>query len=437
MKKNEIYEMTITGMGAEGEGVGRIDSFVVFVPFALIGEFIRVQILKVTKSYAHGKLLDILTPSPHRVTPECRYFAKCGGCALWHMDYQSELQYKTQKVKDALIRIGKIDIEVPDTLSSGEFCRYRNKALFPVSVSGVGLFAPRSHRLIKIESCLIQDNITDKIIKIIDASGIIPYDEVTHSGEVRHILIRKGNGIMVCIVTRTPEFLGKDELINELSKLDNVKSIIQNINPNKTNVALGGKNVTLWGDEFVTTNLFNLTFKVSPNTFFQVNTAATHILYETAKDFAELDGTQNVLDLYCGIGTISLYFSQWAKHVTGVEIVPQSVENARKNAVLNNIQNATFELGSAKDFSNTRFYEVVVLDPPRKGCDLELINSLINLKSSKIVYISCNPSTLARDLNLLSAVYDVKKVQPVDLFPRTPHVETVVLLQKRCETTAK
>ena len=431
MKKNEIHEITITGMGAEGEGVGRVDDFVVFVPFTLIGEIVQIQILKVTKSFAHGKVLKVISPSPNRVSPECSYFARCGGCTLWHMNYPSELEYKTQKVKDAIARIGKLDTAVMDTLGTGEYCRYRNKALFPVGLEGAGLFAPRSHRLVKIDSCLIQDAITDKIIKIIDDSKIVPYDETSHSGEVRHILIRKGNGLMVCIVTRTQNFSGRNDLIEKLSRVAGVKSIIQNINPNKTNVALGNQNITCWGEDFITANLFDLTFKISPNTFFQINTDATHTLYETAKNFAQLDDTQNVLDLYCGIGTISLYLSRYAKKITGVEIVQQSIQNARENAALNGIKNATFILGAAEGFSPKEPFEVVVLDPPRKGCDLKLINTLINLNSEKIIYISCNPATLARDLSLLSGAYELKKVQPIDLFPRTPHVETVVLLQKR------
>lgn len=440
LKKNEEFLIDITGNGSEGEGVGRVDGLAVFVPGAIAGEKVRVRIVKVQKSYAFGKLMEVITPSPSRVEPTCAHFGKCGGCALWHMDYAAELDFKQKKVQDALKRIGNVEIEVEKTVPSPQMTEYRNKSQFPVSAEGIGFFAPRSHKVIDIESCMIQNRLTDQVTKIVRdfmrEYKISPYNEETKKGDIRHIFTRtaKNTGqVMVCIVTKNNVMSKADILVERLKDIDGITSIVQNINKKDTNVILGDKNILLWGEERITETLNGLKFTISPHSFFQINTLQTEQLYAKAIELANLTGQETVYDLYCGIGTISLSVAGKAKKVIGVEIVPEAVKDAIENAKANNIDNAEFYVGKAEEvvpkLIQKEKADVVILDPPRKGCDQALIETILEIKPKKVVYISCNPATLARDLALLQG-YEVKKAIPFDMFPKTPHVECVVLMSR-------
>lgn len=439
IEKNAVYTMTITGTGTEGEGVGKVDGFTVFVPDTLLGEEIEVLIVKVLKNYAYGKLMAVIKPSKHRVQPECPYFYQCGGCTFWHTDYSYELDYKTRKVQDCLRRIGKLDMPIEDCIGNEEIQRYRNKALFPVTSAGIGFFAPRSHRLIPVEQCRIQHTINDKILQVVagymQEFAIPGYDEASHTGTVRNIFTRTAAAtgeVMVAIVTRTPDLPHKQVLIQRLTEAG-ATSIIQNINPNKTNVALGKESIQLYGKPYITDKIGDLMFEISLHSFYQVNPVQTKRLYDKVVEFAEFHGTETVFDLYCGIGTIALYVARHVKKVIGVECVPAAIENAKRNAELNGIQNADFLVGKTEEEAKKLGRaDVVIVDPPRKGCDMALLQAMRDIAPEKIVYVSCNPATLARDLQILQEFgYTTVKAQPLDMFHRTAHVETVVLMSRK------
>ncbi len=440
MEKNDIYEIEITGTTDDGDGVGRAENIAVFVPYALVGEKVRVIIIKVLKNYAVGKLLEIIKPSEHRVKSECEYFYKCGGCQFWNMDYETELEYKRQKVEDCLRRIGGIVIDVPCVVGDDRCRNYRNKGQFPVSKDGIGIYAHHSHRVVDMEKCIIQDENNPQVLKCVREwmrdYKIVPYDEESGDGVVRHIYTRKGeSGTVVCVVTNTDEFPHADELVESLRReIPSISGILQNINKERTNVVLGKKFKTLWGEEYIIDRIGDFKFKISPLSFYQVNNAQTKKLYNIAKEFAEFCGNETVWDIYCGIGTIGQYLSHSVKKIIGIEIVEQAVINARENARMNGIRNAEYFCGAAEKIApqlvKKERPDVVILDPPRKGCDEKLLHSVAETGVKKIVYISCKPSTLARDLKVMKSLgYKTKKVQPVDLFPRTAHVETVVLLE--------
>ncbi len=442
MQKNDMFEIEITGMTDDGDGVGRADGMAVFVPYTIVGETVRVLIVKVMKTYAFGKLLDVIHPSIHRRKAECPYFYQCGGCQLWHMDMEEELAYKRQKVEDCLRRIGKLDAEVESVRLASEEIRYRNKAQFPVTPEGIGFYRRNSHTVIPMTDCLIQGEWNQTIVQAVDtwmkANDIPAYCEETKKGLVRHIYTRYGeSGILVTLVMTQKEIPQEKALITSiLSTGLPIAGIIQNLNAKATNVVLGRENHTLWGKDYLIDKIGRVKFKISPLSFYQVNPAATLRLYEIAKKFAGLSGKEVLWDLYCGIGTIGLFMAEQAKQVIGVEVVPAAIENAKENAILNGVENSEFYCGKAEELAPMLLEKhgrpnAVVLDPPRKGCEESLLQTVVNAKPERIVYVSCKASTLARDLRYLSEHgYMVKRVVPVNMFPKTSHVECVTLLTK-------
>ena len=443
MQKNEVYEVEITGMTDDGDGVGRVSGQAVFIPYTLVGELVRILIVKANKKFAYGKLLEVLRPSRHRVKAECEYFYQCGGCSLWPMDYEAELSFKQQKVQDCLTRIAKIETTVRPIFGCNSRKKYRNKAQFPVTRDGIGMYAKRSHRVIDMNHCLIQQDFQASILSVVrqwmKRYEIPAYDERTDDGMIRHIYTRTGDsGVLVCIVTRSEKLPHFEELKTKLlHAVPNITGIVQNINQKKTNVVLGDKTKTLYGNDFLIDTLGHVRFKISPLSFYQVNKEQTERLYHLAAQYADLHGTETVWDLYCGIGTIGQYMAERAGKIIGVEIVEAAVENARENVKLNRIQNAEYRCGSAEVVApelikNGFKPDVVILDPPRKGCETSLLQKVADSKPKRIVYISCKPSTLARDLRYLEDHgYHTMEATPVDMFPATPHVEVAVLLVRK------
>ncbi len=440
MNKNDIFEIEITGMTDDGSGVGRAEGIAVFVPYTIIGETVRVHIIKVNKTYAVGKLIEVVSPSIHRVKSECEYFYKCGGCQLWHMDYEAELDYKYNKVKNCIERIGGISVDISPIVSA-DFCtRYRNKVQLPVSKSGVGFYMRNSHNVVDIDDCLLQDKrckeIVLKIKEWIKKLDIEPFDEKTNDGLIKHIYIRSGkSGIIVVIVSKTDKIPKFDVLTEELISLNlNIEGIVCNINPDNTNVVLGRENKIIWGKGSITDNIGETEFKISPDSFYQVNKEQTLKLYNLVAEMADITENDTVWDFYCGIGTIGQFVAKKANKIIGIEIVPQAVEDAKKNAKKNGITNAEYYCGPAEIVAPTLIKkgeraDVVILDPPRKGCDEILLDTVIKSHSKRIVYVSCKPSTLARDLKYFNEHgYITKQIVPVDMFPRTCHVECVALL---------
>lgn len=450
VEKNKIYEMQIDALGSNGEGIGRIAGYTVFVEGALPGETIRILIVKVKKNYGYGKLMEILEVSPERREPMCPVAKQCGGCQLQHLSYEAELAYKTREVKDVMERIGGIKgVEVKPALGMENPWRYRNKAQFPVGRGkngcAIGFYAKRSHRIVDTEKCFLQNECNDEIIGIVrtflNEFHIPLYDEEKHKGLVRHILTRIGRNsgeIMVCIVINGKKLPNSDILVERLKAVEGVVSIVLNVNKEKTNVILGQKIIVLWGKDTITDSIDGIAFEISPLSFYQVNPVQTEVLYGKAVELADLKGDETVLDLYCGIGTISLFFARKAKKVFGVEIVPEAIADAKKNAARNGITNAEFAVGAAEEVI-PRLYEeegitadIVVVDPPRKGCDEKLLETILRISPEKIVYVSCNPSTWARDLVVLKeGGYALKEVQPVDQFSHSVHVEVCSCLIKK------
>jgi len=456
IEKNKNYVIDISDMTHEAQGVGRAEGLAVFVDGALEGERVEVKIIKLTKSYAVGKLIRIIEPSPHRIEPFCRAYKRCGGCNLQHMDYLAQLDFKTGLVRESLKRIGGLtNVKVHDTIGMQHPYRYRNKAQYPVAVVDgstiTGFYAPRSHDVIQSDECGIQDAGSDRIRRIVSEfltdRGIPVYDEKTGKGLVRHIVTRAGfntGEIMVVLVINGTELPDAEELVRRLveeirgtsgvSPVPEVKSIYLNINTERTNVILGQKNILLYGSETITDMIGKYRFMISPHSFFQVNPAQTEVLYSKALEYAGLTGKETVFDLYCGIGTISLFLSEQAGKVYGVEVVEAAIEDARRNAQLNGVNNAEFIAGEAESvvpelYSRGIRADVVVLDPPRKGCDESLLHLLADMRPQRIVYVSCNPATLARDLKYLSGHgFKAEEAQPVDMFPWSGHVESIVLM---------
>ena len=450
MKKNDIVKIKITSATAEGSGVGKTeDNIVVFVPMTAIGDEIEARILKVKKTYAFGKIEKIITPSAARISPDCPNFSKCGGCVWRHISYDEELKIKSKKVKDAVERIGGISTEFRPIIGSERVNRYRNKAQLPIGRDReggavLGFYAFHSHRIIDCDDCALQPEIFKTVMDVtrdfIERTNTDIYDESTGKGRLRHLYIRLGevtNELMVCYVVNGNGLKQEDMLVKMLREsLPNLKTVVFNSNREKTNVILGNKNRVAYGKGYITDVLCRLKFKISPFSFWQVNRAQAEKLYSKAKEYAKLSGDEVLLDLYCGTGTIGLTMAQDCKQLVGVEIVEDAVNDAKANAEANEINNARFICADAPTAAEQLRKEgtapdVVILDPPRKGCGEELVKTIRKMNPKRVVYVACDPATLARDLKYFSENgYITHEVTPCDMFPRTAHCESVALLTK-------
>ena len=449
-KKNDSLTVTIQDLGSEGEGIAKVEGYPIFIKDAVPNDVVKIKIIKAKKTYGYGRVEEIIEPSKDRVESKCPVARQCGGCSLQHYSYEKQLEYKQNKVKNCLERIGGlsgIEEKMEPILGMEHPWYYRNKAQFPVGKNKdgkivTGFYAGRTHSIIDNTHCYIQAEINEKLLEIVkeflEQYEIPPYDEESHQGLVRHILTRVGfvtGEIMVCLVLNGDELPYADKLIEQLKNIDGMTSISININKEKTNKILGNKVITLWGSDTITDYIGDVKYQISPLSFYQVNPMQTKVIYKKALEYAQLKGKETVWDLYCGIGTISLFLAQKAKKVYGVEIIPEAIEDARKNAELNRMENVEFFVGKAEDvlpeqYEKHKVYaDVIVVDPPRKGCDETLLNTMVTMQPKRIVYVSCDPATLARDLKILCANgYEVERVQVVDQFGHTSHVETVVLM---------
>lgn len=447
LQRNDTLELAIDTLGSEGQGIGRYNGYTVFVPFALPGERVRAHIIKATSSYAVGKLLEVIQKSANRVEPACTCFGRCGGCSLLHLAYPEQLLYKQEAVSSALKRIGGFQSpNVFPTIGMDFPYSYRNKGSFPfANVAGrvaFGFFAPRSHRLIPFSNCPIQRDaplqVAQTVCDCANELGITAYDETTHSGSLRHVVARvSATGEIMTILVTKGELAQKERFIARLRAcIPGLVSIVYNRNDADTNVIFGAHFETIWGKPYIEDVICGLHFRVSAASFLQVNAKQTEKLYHTAVHALQLHGTERIVDLYCGIGTISLLLAQHAAHVDGIEFVPEAIKDAEENAKLNGIKNAGFHCGAAEEIlprlvQNGLHPDAVVLDPPRKGCEPPVLEALLASGAQKIVYVSCNPATLARDARILAdGGFQLVSAQPVDMFPQTAHVETVALLSK-------
>ncbi len=461
MKKNEKVVIKIEDIGVDGEGIGKVDGYTLFVKNALIGDEVEAVITKAKKHYGYAKMLNILTPSQNRVPAKCPEARRCGGCQIQELSYEAQLRFKEKKVRGNLERIGGFATELLDEVMEPicgmeEPFRYRNKAQFPFGTDKegtpvTGFYAGRTHQIIPNTDCVLGVEINEQILEIIlgfmKEYGIPAYDENTQKGLMRHALIRYGYGtkeIMVCLVINGDDIPHADKLVEKLTSIIGIKSISYSSNKENTNVIMGKDIRVLWGESYITDSIGNVKYQISPLSFYQVNPVQTEKLYGLALEYANLTGNETVWDLYCGIGTISLFLAQQAKKVYGVEIVPQAIEDARRNAKLNEINNVEFFVGKAEEVLPEYYEEherkhgvkayadVIVVDPPRKGCEETLIETMAQMQPERIVYVSCDSATLARDLKYLcDGGYELKKVRPVDQFCHTVHVETVCLLVKQ------
>ncbi len=443
--KNDKIEIEIVDLGDNGEGIGRIDNFTVFVHGGVPGDLVSAKIIKVKKQYAIAIVDEVLNPSDIRQVPDCPY-VKCGGCQTQMINYPAQLNIKKKQVEDAMTRIGGLDVKVDDLLGMDEPIAYRNKSQYPVRmVDGelqVGFYKQRTHEVVNIDNCMVQHPLVNKVIKAVKAylesSEIVIYNEEKHRGILRHLVTRisfKTEDMMLIFVTNSEE---EELLLKEIGQklmadFDNIKSVIQNINTKKGNRVMGYENITLCGEGKIVDYIDDLSFEISPFSFLQVNPSQTEVLYRKALELAEITSEDEVIDIYCGIGTISLFLAKAAKSVVGVEVIEVAIEDAKRNAINNNLTNTEFFAGKAEDvipdlYKRGYKADVVLVDPPRKGCELEVLETILQMEPKKIIYVSCKPSTLARDLKILSEKYTVVTVQPVDLFPMTTHVESVVKL---------
>ncbi len=451
IKKNDRLIIDITGMTSQGYGVGKSeDGAAIFVPNSAIGDRVDVLIVKVLKNYCFGKIMKVIVPSKDRCEIDCLVFLKCGGCCYRHITYEAELKIKEQRVKDAVSRIGSLDVNIKPIVGSDKINHYRNKAQFPLSRNKegkveMGFYGYHSHRIVDTDSCLLQPKVFDKIMAVVrdflEETEQEIYDEFTHRGLVRHLYIRYGEKtgqIMVCLVINGDTLKQQDKLINSLKEnIDGLKSVVINSNKEKTNVIIGVSNKALYGDKYIIDNLCGLNFRISPNSFYQVNHNQAERLYNKAKEYAGLTGRETLVDLYCGTGTIGLSMAKDCKRLIGVEIVPEAIEDAKLNGEINNIENAEFicedsaKCGERLNKENLK-PDVIVVDPPRKGLTKGLIDSIYDMSPNRVVYVSCDPGTLARDLKYFAEKgYEVREITPFDLFPRTSHVETVVMLSHK------
>ena len=450
-RKNDLVTLEIEDCGIDGEGIGKADGFTVFVKDAVIGDTVTAKIIKAKKNYGYGRLMEVLKPSPYRVEPKCEFARQCGGCQLQALSYDQQLVFKTNKVKGHLERIGGFtDIPMEPIIGMDELFHYRNKAQFPVGRNKegkivTGFYAGRTHNIIENRDCALgvaeNKEVLDRVIAHMEKYGIEPYNEATGKGLVRHVLIRYGyftKEVMVCLILNGNKIPKEEQLVKSLCEIPGMTSITINVNKKHSNVILGEEIRLLWGQEYITDRIGDISYQISPLSFYQVNPMQTQKLYAKALEYADLHGQETVWDLYCGIGTISLFLAQKAKFVRGVEIVPAAIENAKENAKLNGLENTEFFVGKAEEVlpreykKNGVYADVIVVDPPRKGCDETLLETMIEMNPERIVYVSCDSATLARDLKYLCARgYELRKVCPVDQFGMTVHVETVVLLSQQ------
>lgn len=462
MQKNETAVIDITDIGVGGEGIGKVNGYTLFVKDAVIGDRAEVKVIKAKKNYGYARLMNVIEPSAFRVEPKCRHARRCGGCQIQEMSYEKQLLFKEQKVKGNLERIGGFAPEVIERVTEPvigmeEPFGYRNKAQFPFGTDRAGnpvtgFYAGRTHDIIENTDCVLgvpeNKQILEIILRFMKKYNIRSYDENTGTGLIRHVLIRYGfttKEIMVCVVINGDNIPQSDRLTEELCRISGMTSITVSVNKQRTNVIMGDSYEVLWGQGYITDYIGNIRYQISPLSFYQINPVQTEKLYSLALEYAGLKGGETVWDLYCGIGTISLFLARKAGRVYGVEIVPQAIEDAKNNARINEIENVEFFVGKAEEILPD-YYEkyslnhggqkaradVIVVDPPRKGCDEALLDTVIQMAPEKVVYVSCDSATLARDLKILCGNgYELKKVRPVDQFPMTVHVETCVLLQRR------
>ncbi|MBO5372227.1 MAG: 23S rRNA (uracil(1939)-C(5))-methyltransferase RlmD [Lachnospiraceae bacterium] len=473
MQKNDLIELIIEDIGTDGAGIGKYNGMTFFVKDAVIGDRIKAKIMKLKKHYGYARLMEILEASPNRVEPRCLYARSCGGCQIQQMDYESQLKFKERKVRGNLIRLGGFDADFVDgvmepIVGMDKPFEYRNKAQFPVGTNAngeivTGFYAGRTHSIIANTNCAlgvpVNEVVLQAVLSYMKDNGVTAYDESTHKGLVRHVLIRFGfdsKELMVCVIANGKKLPNEKALVDKLCEIEGMTSISLNINTENTNVILGKETRTLWGQAYILDALYlretkgfmrtggKTVYQISPQSFYQVNPIQTEKLYSLALEYAGLTGKETVWDLYCGIGTISLFLARSAKQVCGIEIVPQAIEDAKNNAKLNGIENAEFFVGKAEEVL-PEFYakaerlsdtdeamlhpDVIVVDPPRKGCDAKCLETMLKMQPERIVYVSCDSATLARDLRVLcDGGYEVKRVRAVDQFGHTVHVETVALL---------
>lgn len=450
MQKNDMVTVTIEDLSQDGEGIGKAEGYTLFIKGAVIGDVVRAKVIKAKKNYGYGRIEQMISPSRHRVKPVCPIAGPCGGCQLQNMSYEQQLIFKENKVKNSFVRIGRFS-EVPILPIKGmEYpLRYRNKAQVPVSMDKngrciAGFYAGRTHSVIPQEDCQLGAEENARIISIVldhmEQYHIPPYREEDGTGLVRHILIRKGfitGELMVCLVINGESIPKAEQLVKALRQVSGMTDISLNVNRTRGNVILGQEIRQLYGAGYITDYIGKVAYRISPLSFYQVNPVQTEILYGTALEYAGLTGSETVWDLYCGIGTISLFLAQKAKQVYGVEIVEAAIADAKSNAARNHIENAEFFVGKAEEVLPKKYHEeqiyadVIVVDPPRKGCEQSVLDTMVQMQPKRIVYVSCDPATLARDVRVLvDKGYVLEKVQPVDMFPMSVHVETVALLTK-------
>ena len=451
MKKDDLIEVTIEDLSEEGTGIGKFEGMTFFIKDAVIGDRVRAKIMKLKKTYGFARLMEVLTPSPDRVEPLCPVARQCGGCQIQAMSYEAQLAFKTRKVESNLKRIGKFEeIPMESIIGMEDPFHYRNKAQFPFGKNRdgkiiTGFYAGRTHSIIENTSCHlgkeVNEEILEKILAWMNAFHVEPYNEATGKGLMRHSLIRCGfrtGEIMVCLVINGRKIPGEEALVDSLKIIPGMTSISLNVNKEKTNVILGREVINLWGRPYIEDYIGEVKYQISPLSFFQVNPVQTERLYGKALEYAGLTGEETVWDLYCGIGTISLFLARKARKVYGVEIIPDAIEDARRNASLNGFTNTEFYVGKAEEVLPEKYEkegvraDVIVVDPPRKGCDETLLSTMVKMQPERIVYVSCDSATLARDLRYLcDNGYELKRVCPADMFPQTVHVETVVLLSQQ------